>query len=159
MEDLGLSDSTILAINASIYAVLVVAFTKIVPSLKQNHMKLIRLAIFSRAFLILCWGALPIFLIHPLPYVFVFPLLFSLLFNLFYSILWIPIVTFAIASAPENSKGSTQGELLSALAVANVIGAALGGIVITTFGYTIGFVIAAIICILTIPVISRINMI
>jgi len=159
MKDIGLSDSFILAINASASAVQVIAFGKIAPSLKQDHKKLINTAIFSRGFLILCWGALPIFLIYPFSYAFVFPLLFSILFPFLYSILWLPITTFAISSAPKNSKGSAQGELLSAMAVANAFGSALGGIVMTTMGYTVGFVIAAIISVLAAPVISRINMI
>jgi MFS family permease len=159
MKDLGLSDSIILAINALASAVPVITFSRIAPSLKQNHKKIINTAIFSRGFLMLCWGALPIFLIYPFRYVSVFPLLFSLLFPFFYSILWLPITTFAISSAPENNKGSAQGELLSAMAVANALGSALGGLVITTMGYTVGFIVAAIISVIAAPVISRINMI
>jgi len=159
MKDLGLSNSIILAINVSASAVPVITFSKIAPSLKKDRKRIINTAIFSRGFLMLCWGALPIFLIHPFPYVFVFPLLFSILFPFFYSILWLPITTFAISSAPKNNKGSAQGELLSAMAIAKAFGSALGGLVMATMGYTVGFVIAAIISVVAAPVISRINMI
>jgi len=159
MKELGLSDSMILAINALSSVVPVVAFGKIVPSLKQDHKKLINMAIFSRGILIICWGALSTFTTRPFPYIFVLPLLFSVLFPFFYAVLWLPIITFAISSAPEHSKGSIQGELLSVMAVSNALGSALGGFVMTNLGYIIGFILAAIISILATPIISRINMI
>ena len=72
---------------------------------------------------------------------------------------WLPIVTYAISSSPVNEKSSTQGTLISSIAMANVVGSTIGGFVISTFGYTIGFVLAAIITLLSTLIFSRIDII
>jgi MFS family permease len=160
MKDLGLSDSAILAINTSVYAVLALSFAKIAPSLKQERKKLMNKAIYGRALLIIGWGIFSLFVTRSFPYVliFIFPLILIATINLLYTILWLPIVTFTVSSAPEHSKGSSQGELLSVIALSNALGSALGGLVMGSMGYTIGFVTAAIISVLAVPIISRIEM-
>jgi len=54
--------------------------------------------------------------------------------------------------------GAAQGQLLSIVAFANVVGSAIGGVVITAYGYTFGFVIAGVLSMLAIPIFSRIDM-
>jgi predicted MFS family arabinose efflux permease len=160
MGDLGLSNSAILAINTSIYAVWTLSFAKIAPSLKQDKKKLMNKAIYGRALLIVGWGILSLFVTRSFPYALIFflPLILTSTFNLLYTILWLPIVTFTVSSAPEHSKGSSQGELLSVLALSNAFGSALGGLVMGSMGYAIGFFTAAIISVLAVPIISRIEM-
>jgi predicted MFS family arabinose efflux permease len=111
-----------------------------------------------RCFLILCWAALPFFLNHPIPLIFVLPLLILVAFNILYSLIWLPITNFAISQAPDHLKGSVQGELLSATALAGAVGSILGGVVIASYGYTVGFVLASIIALLTIPILSRFDL-
>lgn len=160
MENFGLSDSAILAINTCVYAVLALSFAKIVPSLKQDKKKLMNKAIYGRALLIVGWGIFSLFVTRSFPYVliFFFPLILTTTLNLLYTILWLPIVTFTVSSAPEHSKGSSQGELLSVIALSNAFGSALGGLVMGSMGYAIGFFTAAIISVLAVPIISRIEM-
>lgn len=159
MKDLGLSDSVILAINALTNVASAVAFIKIVPLMKHDHKRLLKNVVVSRVGLILGWATLPIFLVRPFSLVFVFPMALSVAFTIFYTLIWMPIMTFAISQAPEHHKGVVQGELLSVIALANVVGSTIGGLVITYFGYTVGFVLAALIALLMIPIISRIDMI
>jgi MFS family permease len=158
MKSLGLTDSLILAVNCVAGAMQAIAFVSIAIKVKSDHRRLLRRVILVRGGLILCWAAFPIFLIHPVSFVFVFPLVISMLWSIFYTMIWLPITTFAISQAPAARRGSVQGELLSAIGVANAISSALGGLVITALGYTIGFAIAAVIAMLTIPIISRIDM-
>jgi MFS family permease len=157
MRDLGLSDSIILAINAANSAASAFAFVKITPHIKSDN-RWVKTIVSARVVLILCWAALPIFLVYPVSFVFVFPLVISIVFSIFYAMIWLPITTFAISQAPADRKGSVQGELQSAIGVANAIGSALGGLAITAFGYTIGFILASVITTLTLPIISRIDM-
>jgi MFS family permease len=157
MKDLGLSDSAILAINALTNVASAVAFIKIAPLMKHDHKSLLRNVVVGRVGLIFGWAALPIFLIRPSSLAFVFPMALSVAFTVFYAMIWMPITTFAISQAPEHHKGVVQGELLSIIALANVVGSTIGGLVITSLGYTVGFVLAAIIALLMIPIISRID--
>jgi len=158
MKDLKLSDSTILAINAVTGTSAAVAFSKIAPAVKTNHKRLISSMTILRTALILYWSAFPIFFIYPVQYVFVFPLLSSIAFPITYAIMWLPIVTSAISFAPPNRRGATQGELLSIFAIANAVGSAIGGYMISTFGYTIGFAVAAMFTLLSAPIFSRIDL-
>ncbi|MEM3404502.1 MAG: MFS transporter [Nitrososphaeria archaeon] len=158
MKDLNLSDSVILAINAVTGTSAALAFSKIAPAIKTDYKKLIRSMTALRTALILYWSMFPLLFIYQLQYVFVFPLLSSIVFPITYAIVWLPIVTSAISFAPHDRKGATQGELLSILAIANTIGSAIGGYLISVFGYTIGFVVAAIITLLSTPIFSKIDM-
>jgi predicted MFS family arabinose efflux permease len=118
---------------------------------------LLNRVVVARCCLILGWAALPIFLSHPVSFVFVFPLVISIFFNVFYAVIWLPITTFAILQAPSDRKGSVQGELMSVMGISNAIGSVLGGLAITAYGYTVGFVAASMIALLALPIISRIN--
>jgi MFS family permease len=158
MKDLGLTDSLILAINVVTGVTAAIAFAYIAPRMKSSHKMSINLIVVARCILILCWAALPFFLIHPIPFVFILPLIISIAFNVLYSMIWLPITNFAISQAPEDLKGSVQGELLSATALAGAVGSVAGGLVMTAYGYTVGFVLASIIALLTIPILSRFEM-
>ena len=107
--------------------------------------------------LIFCWAALPIFLIHPVSFVFVFPLILSVVFNVLYAVVWLPITNFAVSQAPAGGGGAAQGQLLSVIALANAVGSILGGIVIAAFGFTLGFVIAGVLSVLAVPIFSRVD--
>ena len=157
MRTLGLSDSEIFAINGSAGAAQAIAFIWIAPRVGSNHKKLLSRIVAIRGGLILCWSALPFFIIHPLSYVFVFPLVISIVWSVLYALMWLPITNFAISHAPTNRKGSVQGELLATTGVANAVGSGLGGLVITAYGYTTGFVLSSIVAMLAIPVISGIE--
>ncbi len=159
MKNLNLSDSEVLAVQASSSFVSVLAFAKIAPAIKLEHRKIINISIIFRGILILGWAGLSLLLVYPVPYVFIFPLILAIIWPISYAMIWIPIVTFAISSSPANGRGSTQGALMSVNAVANVLGSTLGGLIMATLGYTIGFIAAAIICILSLPIFSRIDMI
>ena len=54
-------------------------------------------------------------------------------------------------------EGTTQGELLAVVSLANVLGSLIGGFVIGTFGFAVGFGVAAAIAVLAIPIIHYIN--
>ena len=157
MKALGLSDSLILAINTAGGITLTIAFVRIAPQIKSSHKGLLNRVVAVRGGLMLCWAALPVFLFHQVSFVFIFPLAISIAFNICYAIIWLRLTTFAISQAPEGHKGSVQGELLSAAGAANAVGSALGGLAITAYGYTLGFVLAFIIAMLAIPILSRIN--
>jgi predicted MFS family arabinose efflux permease len=60
---------------------------------------------------------------------------------------------FAISQAEPSRKGTTQGELLSIISLANVIGALIGGLVIGSFGFAVGFIFSAVIAVSAIPII------
>lgn len=159
MRVLGLSDSLILAVSSAAGVAQAIAFVRIAPRINSDHKQLLNRVVVVRGGLILCWAALPIFFFYPVSFVFIFPLIISIIWSIFYAMIWLPITTFAISQAPADRKGSVQGELQSSIGVANAIGSALGGLVITSYGYTVGFVLASIIAMLTIPIISRIDII
>ena len=158
MRALRLSDSLILAVNGAAGTMQAISFLWIAPRIKSNHKRLLSGIVGVRGGLILCWAALPILFVYPVSFVFVFPLVISVVWSIFYTIIWLPITDFAISQAPADRKGSVQGELYSTTAVASAIGSALGGVVLTLYGYTVGFAIASIIAMLTIPILSRIDM-
>jgi MFS family permease len=159
MKALGMPDSAILALNASASFVSVLAFSKIVPSLKQSRKKLINKAIILRSAFILGWAGISLLLIYPTPYTFLFLFLLGVIWPISFAMLWLPIVTYAISSSPVNEKSTTQGTLISSMAIANAVGSTLGGLVISTFGYTIGFILAASITLLSTSIFSRIEII
>jgi MFS family permease len=158
MRSLGLSDSLILVVNSAAVAAQAIAFVRIAPHLKSNGGRLLNRVVFARGGLILCWAALPILAFHS-SFVFIFLLIASVVWSILYAMIWLPITNYAISQAPADRKGSVQGELLSATGVANAVGSALGGLVITAYGYTVGFIFASIIAMATIPIISRIDVI
>jgi len=155
MKALGMPDSLILALNASASLISIFAFSKIVPSLKQSRGNLINTATIWRSILILGWAGTSLLLVYAIPYAFVFPFLLGTIWPISFAMIWLPIVTHAISSSPPNEKSATQGVLISSTAIANAIGAILGGFVISTFGYTIGFISAAVITLLSAPIFSR----
>jgi MFS family permease len=158
MKALGLTDSLILAINVVTGVTAAIAFAWIAPRIESGYKRSLNLIVIARCGLILCWAALPFFLIHPIPLIFMLPLVISIAFNVLYSLIWLPITTFAISQAPADLKGSVQGELLSATALAGAVGSAIGGLVINAYGYTAGFVLASFIALLVIPILSRFDM-
>ena len=158
MKALGLTDGLILALNVVTGVTAALAFAYIAPRVKSSKKRSINLIVMARCVLILCWAVLPFFLTNPIPLVFILPLLISVAFNVLYSLIWLPITNFAISQAPDNLKGSVQGELLSATALAGAVGSVLGGVVMASFGYTVGFVLASIIALLTIPILSRFDL-
>jgi predicted MFS family arabinose efflux permease len=56
-----------------------------------------------------------------------------------------------------NRKGTTQGQLLSIVSLANVIGALIGGFLIAVFGFAVGFMVSAAIAVLALPILQYIN--
>jgi predicted MFS family arabinose efflux permease len=74
-----------------------------------------------------------------------------------YAMIWLPLSTFAISQTPADRRGGVQGELLAAIGVANVFGSFFGGLVTEAFGYSIGFILASIIVMFSIPIFSRID--
>ena len=158
MRDLNLSDSMILAVNATTSVASAAAFSWIAPHVKSNNRKWLRNVVSVRVGLIICWAVLPIFTLRPISSVYLFPLVFSIVFSIFYSLIWLPISTFAISQAPPGHSGSVQGELQSAIGVGNAIGSYVGGLTITAIGYSAGFIIAAAIAALAIPVLAKIDM-
>ena len=158
MKDLGITDSLILALNVITGVIAAIAFAWIAPRIKSSRKRSLNLIVIARCGLILCWAALPYFLVHSFSLVFILPLIISIIFNVLYALIWLPITNFAISRAPADHKGSVQGELLSATALAGAVGSVVGGIVITAYGYTAGFVLASIIALLTIPILSKFDM-
>jgi MFS family permease len=156
MKALGLSDSVILALNVANGVAAAASFIWIAPRAKTGPQHLKRL-ILARALLVLCWAPLPILIISPPSYVFIFPLLISAAINVFYAMLWLPLSSFAISQAPEDRKSSVVGQLISATAIAGAIGSGIGGILITKYGYSAGFVIASLIMLLATQTVTRIN--
>jgi MFS family permease len=157
MKALGLTDSLILAINVVTGVTAAIAFAWIAPRIKSSNKRSINLVVIARCILILCWAAFPLFLNRPFNLVFLLPLGVSIAFNILYALIWLPITNFVISQAPDDHKGSVQGELLSATALAGAVGSALGGLVINNYGYTVGFILASIIALLSIPMLSRID--
>jgi hypothetical protein len=158
MKALGVTDSLILALNVATGVTAAIAFTRIAPRIKSGRRRTINLIVVARCSLILCWAAFPIFITTLSPLAFALPLAVSIAFNILYALIWLPITNYAISQAPPDHKGSVQGELLSATALAGAAGSALGGVVMNYFGYTVGFILAAAIAILTIPILSRLKL-
>jgi MFS family permease len=156
MKAIGLSDSVILALNVSNGIAAAASFIWIAPRAKNGPQHLKKL-ISARALLVLCWVPLPLFIPSPPSYVFIFPLLISAAINVFYAMLWLPMSSFAISQAPEDQKSSVMGQLISATAIAGAIGSVVGGILITTYGYSVGFIIASIIMLIATQTVTRIN--
>ncbi|MGD0804328.1 MAG: MFS transporter [Candidatus Bathyarchaeia archaeon] len=156
MKALGLSDSIILALNVVNGIAAAVSFIWIVPRAK-NGSKHLKELIIARAILVLCWAPLPLFILNPPTYVFIFPMIISAVINVLYAMLWLPLSSFAISSAPEDRKSSVVGQLISATAIAGALGSAVGGILITLYGYSVGFIIASIIMLLATQTVTRIN--
>jgi hypothetical protein len=158
MKEFGVSDGLILALNVVTGITAAISFAWIAPRVKSGRKRTINLIVVARCSLILCWAAFPFFLVSFSPLVFLLPLLISIAFNVLYALIWLPITNYAISQAPPDHKGSVQGELLSATALAAAAGSALGGLVINSFGYTVGFILAAIIALLSIPLLSRLDL-
>ena len=156
MKALGLSDSVILALNVGNGVAAAASFIWIAPR-SRNGPQYLKKLISARALLVLCWAPLPLFILNPPSYVFIFPLIISAAINVFYAMLWLPLSSFAISQAPEDRKSSVVGQLISATAIAGTIGSAVGGILITVYGYSVGFIIASIIMLLATQTVTRIN--
>jgi DHA1 family multidrug resistance protein-like MFS transporter len=156
MKALGLSDSLILALSVSNGIAAAAAFIWIAPRAKTGPQHLKKL-IFGRSLLVLCWAPLPLLILNPPSYVFVFPLLISAAINVFYAMLWLPLSGFAISQAPEDRRSTVVGQLISATAIAGAIGSVVGGILITLYGYTVGFVVASMIMLLATQTVTRIS--
>jgi DHA1 family multidrug resistance protein-like MFS transporter len=158
MKALGLSDSVILALNVGNGVAAAASFIWIAPRVKTSTEHL-RKFISARSLLVLCWAPLPLFILNPPSYVFVFPLIISAAINVFYAMLWLPLSSFAISQAPEDRKSSVVGQLLAATAIGGTIGSIVGGLLITAYGYTVGFVMASAIMLLALPIVSRISLV
>jgi len=156
MKELGITVSLILALNVATSITAAIAFAWIAPRVKPSNRGL-RSIVIVRCCLILCWAAIPFLIGVNAMYVFALPLMLSLAFNILYSLIWLPITTFAIAQAPADLKGSVQGELISATALSGAVGSAIGGLLISAVGYSAGFIIAAGVALVTIPIFNRID--
>ena len=156
MKALGLSDSLILALNVGTGLATAASFIWIAPHAKIGPQHLKKL-ITARALLVLCWAPLPIFIASPPSYVFIFPFLILAAINICYAMLWLPLSSFAILQAPEDRKSSVVGQLMSSTAIAGAIGSAIGGLIITAYGYIVGFVIASIIMFLATQTVTKIT--
>jgi predicted MFS family arabinose efflux permease len=159
LKTLGLSDSMQLAIVAATNAAAAISFVKLMPHIKSGQKRAFRIAMISRGALIICWATLPVFLVYPVSFVFVFPLLLSFIFDVLYPVVWLPVTAFAISQASAGGGGAAEGQLLSVHALAIAVGSALGGIVITACGYTVGFAVAGVLSMLALPIFSRIDII
>ena len=157
MNAIGLSASVILSINVAENVATVVSFSSLVPRVKMDYQRLVALMMGSRSVLILSWVGLTVFLATQVSYAFIFPLVLEVLFLLCYALAWYPIMCFAISQAQFNKKGTTQGELLAVVSLANVLGGLIGGVVIGTFGYAVGFAVAAGIAALALPILRYLN--
>lgn len=157
MAALGLSTSLILTVSVAENAATVFSFSKLVPRVRMEYQKLVTSMMVVRALLILGWAGLTVLLVYPSSYAFIFPLAFNILFLTCYALLWFPILCFAISQAEFNRRGTTQGELLSTVSLANVLGSLIGGVLIAMLGYTIGFIIAAVIAFMALPILHYID--
>jgi len=157
MRNLGMADSLILALNAIASLVSFFSFSKIIPSLKYSRLKLLNVAIIWRSIFIMGWAGISLLLVYPMPYAIIFPFLLGTTWPISYAMIWLPIITYTISVSPINKKSATQGTLIATLAIANAIGSTLGGFVISTFGFTVGFISAAAIALSCIPIFSRID--
>lgn len=158
MTAIGLSSSMILGINVAENAATVYSFNRLVPKIKMAPKKLIAVMMGARSGLMLFWAGLTVFITSQFAGVFIFPLLLEIAFLLCYGLLWHQVMCFAISQAPPNRKGTTQGELLSIISLANVVGALIGGAVIGAFGFAAGFIVSALIAASAIPLLRQIDM-
>jgi MFS family permease len=158
MTAIGLSSSTIIGINVAENIATIFSFRQLVPRTKMKSQKLITRMILVRSLLMLVWAALTVFISMQFSAVFILPLILEIAFLSCYALLWYPIMCFAISQAKPNRKGTTQGELLSIISLANVIGALIGGLVIGMFGFVVGFIVSAAIAVFAIPVVRRVEM-
>jgi MFS family permease len=157
MRAIGLSASLILGINVAENVATVFSFSRLGPKVKLAYQRLVPLMMASRAILIGCWAALTVLLTYRVSFAFAFPLALEVLFLICYALLWQPIICFAISQAPFNKKGTTQGQLLAVSSLANVIGSLIGGFLIGTFGYLVGFLVSGAIAVLALPILRYIN--
>jgi len=157
MREIGLSASVILSINVAENIATVVSFSSLVPRIKTEYKKLVTSMIVVRSAIIVGWAGLTVFLVYRSDFAFVFPLVFLVVFLACYALVWYPIMCYAISQAQFDKKGTIQGELLAVVALANVLGSLFGGFIIATFGYAVGFLVAALISVLAIPIIRFIN--
>lgn len=157
MSAIGLSASMILAINVAENTAAVFSYSRLVPKARMEYQRLVSLMMVIRGVLIASWAALTMFLFYRSSWAFVFPLTFEVLFLICYALVWYPIMCFAISQAEFNRKGTIQGELLAIVALANVIGSLIGGLLIGIFGYAIGFLASAAIALLSLPIIHFID--
>jgi MFS family permease len=154
---LGLSDSLILTINIVSNLATALAFIWIARRAKSPNKSSINRILVVRCGLVLSWAALPIIFFHSVIIVFTFSLILNILTSMLYAMIWLPLSTFAISQTPADRRGGVQGELLAAIGVANVFGSFFGGLVTEAFGYSIGFILASIIVMFSIPIFSRID--
>jgi len=147
MNAIGLSSSMILGISVAENVATVFSFNRLVPKVRMAPKKLVTIMMTTRGALILVWAGLTVFITNQFIGVFIFPLLLEIAFLLCYGLLWYQVMCFAISQAPPNRKGTTQGELLSIISLANVAGALIGGAVIGTFGFAVGFIVSALIAV------------
>jgi MFS family permease len=152
MSAIGLSSSMIIGINVAENIATVYSFSQLVPKAKIESKKLINIMMGARGLIILAWAGLTFFITYQFSGVFILPLILEIAFLVCYALLWYPIMCFAISQSEPNRKGTTQGELLSVISLANVVGALIGGAVIGAFGFFMGFIVSAVIAVLSIPI-------
>lgn len=157
MREIGLSASVILSIHVAENIAAVIFFSSLVPRVKMEYRKLVISMVAVRSAIILGWAGLAVFLVYRSDFAFIFPLVFLVVFLASYALVWYPIMCYAISQAQFDKKGTVQGELLAVVALANVLGSLLGGFIIATFGYAVGFLVAALISVLAIPIVRFIN--
>lgn len=157
MAAIGMSASLILSVNVAENVAAVISFSNIVPRVRIEYQKLVTSMMIIRALIIAGWAGLTVFLVYRTPFAFVFPFTFLVIFLICYALVWYPITCFAISQAQFNRKGTTQGQLLAVVSLANVLGSLVGGGIIGAFGYAVGFLVSAAIAALAVPLIRRIN--
>jgi MFS family permease len=157
MSAIGLSSSVILGISVAENAATIFSYSRLVPKVTMEYQKLVSSMIATRSLIIVAWAGLTYFIIFPFTGGFVFPLVFAVLFLTCYALLWYPIMCFAISQAEPNRKGTTQGQLLATVSLANVAGALIGGLLIAMFGYAVGFITSAVIAALAIPILRYVD--
>jgi MFS family permease len=157
MNAIGLPIAIILGISVAENFATVIAFTRIVPKIKINNQKLIPAIMIVRGIVIALWASLTVFFYNPSSYAFIFPLIFSIIFLVCYALIWQPIMCFTLAQAEFDKKGTSQGQLIAVISLANVIGSVLGGFLLQYFGFVIGFIVSGAIAILALPILKRVN--
>lgn len=157
MAAIGMSAILILSVNVAENVATVISFSNVVPRVRMEYQKLVASMMGIRSLIILGWAGLTVFLVYRAPFAFVFPFIFLVIFLVCYALIWYPIMCFAISQAQYNRKGTTQGELLAVISLASVLGSLIGGFVIATFGFAVGFAVAAGIAVLALPILHYIN--
>jgi predicted MFS family arabinose efflux permease len=157
MAAIGMSASLILSVNVAENVATVISFSNVVPRVRMEYQKLVASMIGIRSLIILGWAGLTVFLVYRAPFAFIFPFIFLAIFLVCYALIWYPIMCFAISQAQYNRKGTTQGELLAVISLASVLGSLIGGFVIGTFGFAVGFAVSAGIAVLALPILHYIN--